>query len=257
MEMDPAGTDPAIRGVRPLLLFPHAPVFESPCQARLLDRIPWPHEGASPSRLPSLVIHSSSGKKRVPPPPRSVPDLRPSTADSPIPCFSAQADSEAELPNRFPPGKPHIEVTDLNPDRSPPTPVWIPMWTPVAGLEPVETSQFFRRGVLGLKAGGDAGGETHSHDSRINFSSQSQRDGSRSWAGRNMGGGQGQVKVWKEKNRGRRWVPSAPGARGGTLVKGTDTRKATSGLLENPGSRDMNPVGDPAGPSRDPDPLLV
>ena len=123
MEMDPAGTDPAIRGVRPLLLFPHAPVFESPCQARLLDRIPWPHEGASPSRLPSLVIHSSSGKKRVPPPPRSVPDLRPSTADSPIPCFSAQADSEAELPNRFPPGKPHIEVTDLNPDRSPPTPV--------------------------------------------------------------------------------------------------------------------------------------
>jgi hypothetical protein len=178
MEIDPAGTDPASSGVRPLLLFPHASVFESPCQARLLDRIPWPHGGASPSRLPSLVIQSSSGKKRVPPPPRSVPDLRPSTADSPIPCFSAQADSEAELPNRFPAGKPRIEVTDLNPDRSPPTPVldssvglqcwtpvldssvglqcWTPVldssvglqcWTPEAGLEPVETSQFFRRGV--------------------------------------------------------------------------------------------------------------
>ena len=257
MEIDPAGTDPAIRGVRPLLLFPHAPVFESPCQARLLDRIPWPHGGASPSRLPSLVIHSSSGKKRVPPPPRTVPDPFPIyDPQPPIPPFPASVHRRILGPNSridSPPGKPNIEVTDLNPDRSPPTPVWIP----VAGLEPVETSQFFRRGVLGLRAGGDAGGETHSHDCRINFISQSQRDGSRSSAGRNMGGGQGQVKVWKEKNRGRRWVPSAPGARGGTLVKGTDTRKATTGLLENPGSGDMDPVGDSAGPSRDPDPLLV
>jgi len=126
------------------------------------------------------------------------------------------------------------------------------------GLEPIETSQFYQRGVLELSERVEmAGGETHSHDSRINFISQSQRDGSRSWAGRNMGGGQPQVKVWKEKIRGRRWVPSAPGAKGGTLVKRTDTREATIGLLENPGTGDMDPVRDPAGPSRDPDPLLV
>ncbi len=40
-------------------------------------------------------------------------------------------------------------------------------------------------------------------------------------------------------------------------MKGTDSREATTGLLKNPGSGNMDPVGDPAGPSRDPDPLLV
>jgi|GEM_PF-3078670 hypothetical protein len=100
MEIDPAGTGPAISGARPLFLFPHAAVFESPCLARLLDRIPWPHRGASPSRLPSLVIPlRAKGASGL----RPVPDPRPTSADSPIPCFSAQADSGAELPDRFPP----------------------------------------------------------------------------------------------------------------------------------------------------------